>query len=201
MKKIIIALAVAFFATITGVRADTSYLLIQGPFGSGGATETFDWVVNYQPGDLTTGLDLLTAALTSDELQTSYYAGLGYLVDGFTLGGASVQPGPWDDSTDSGLVWNYYTAGANDGSWSYAANGASSTAISDGSFDGWVYGTVSYADYPVIEAADIAGDNNTPTKANFSDATVITVVPEPGSVALLALGAGGMAMLYKRRRA
>jgi hypothetical protein len=52
---------VAFFATISGVRAqtDTSYLLIQGPFGSGGSTATYKWQVKYPEGSLMTSQDLL----------------------------------------------------------------------------------------------------------------------------------------------
>ena len=63
MKKKTITLAVALFAAVAGLRADTSHLLIQGPFGAGGTEATFKWQVNYGAGVLLNGQDLLFPAL------------------------------------------------------------------------------------------------------------------------------------------
>jgi len=207
MKKHIIALAVALLATLTGVRADTSYLLIQGPFGTAGATETFDWAVNYQPGQLLTGFDLLTAALTSNQFQYTAYS-FGDEVDGFTLGGTSVQNGSWTtnpDGSGSGLSWTYYTAGAADGAWAIGEDGASATDLSNGSYDGWVYGLNAYdADYnpTATPAIDNGTGANAPLTTDFSGATAVhyVAVPEPTSTALAFIGACGVLALYRRRR-
>lgn len=59
------------------LRADTSYLLIQGDFGSGGTEENFKWQVNYQTGALSTSQDLLNAVFGQPVLIGSYTDGLG----------------------------------------------------------------------------------------------------------------------------
>jgi len=212
MKKLIITLAVGLFAAFTGlttVKAATSYLLIQGPFGTDGATETFQWAVNYQPTVLANGYDLLTAALTSDQLQSGSDE-FGVFVNGFTLSGTSVQNGPWtggnpndpNDYSGSGESWTYYTAGASDGNWNQSWVGASSSPLSDGSFDGWVYGINAYDyDGDQIAIPTIAGDANAPVASNFSNATVVNAVPEPGSISMVFVGAAGMMVLLKKRRA
>jgi hypothetical protein len=195
MKKTIITLTVACFAAFTGLRADTSYLLIQGPFGSGGAVETFKWQVNYQAGQLTKGFDLLTAALNPEQLQYSTYP-FGNLVDGFTLNGTSVS------NNYPAAMWIYYSADATGQPWTYSDSGAALRNLVNGSFDGWVFGfsTFDPDTFALISADPIVGGTNTPTLANFSTATVVGV-PEPGSASLLLIGAGAMLSFLKRRRA
>ena len=205
MKKNLVALAVTSLAYLFALKAqaDTSYLLIQGPFGPGGTTETFKWAENYTPGaanTVTNGFDLLSNALTSDELQYTAYS-FGNFVNGFTLSGSAVA-NSFDDNTNSGLEWNYYTAGPTDGQWTYSANaGPSSSPVSDGSFDGWVYGTLVYdSNYNVTTVASIDGSDNAPTSADFSGATIVSV-PEPSSVGLVLLGAAGAVAVSRRKRA
>ena len=235
MKKLVVMLTVAFFATITGLRAqtDTSYLLIQGPFGTNGATETFDWQVNYQAGTLVTGQDLLTAVLGSPSLTGNYSDSWGDTYNYWTSGNSATGAGYVDFSGDGlGLfltsvtlnsttvnqdpswdpAWNYYAAEPTDGAWSFSEVGMQDRDLTNGSFDAWVFGANGDNGESVatIDNGTVGGTNddqsassgvNAPLTANFAGATVITVVPEPGSVALLLCGAGGMMMLYKKRRA
>jgi hypothetical protein len=73
MKTKTIAVAAAWLFTFASLRADTSYLLIQGPFGAGGAEETFKWKVNYPSGVLQSGQDLLSAVFGSPSLSAVPY--------------------------------------------------------------------------------------------------------------------------------
>ena len=222
MKKLF-AITAAFAVTAAScLRADTSYLLFQGPFGPGSAEATFKWQVNYQPGVLVSGQNLLTAvfgAPTSNGTYTdgfattyNYYSsgnstkGAGYIDFGLTsqltspflvsvtLGSTTVVQAP-----DYSTGWNYYVAGGggahaypNAGVWSYSDDGSTTRTLANGSYDAWVFGNT-------FPAAAING--SLPTGPNFSGATAINVVPEPASAALLLLGAGGLLAMSKRRRA
>ena len=78
MKKKTITLAVALFAAAAGLRADTSYLLIQGPFGAGSTEATFKWQVNYGAGLLVNGQGLLNTVFgTPAQHADALAAGLG----------------------------------------------------------------------------------------------------------------------------
>lgn len=131
MKKTLLLLA-AFLAAFSHLRADTSYLLIQGPFGAGDTTQTYLWKVLYAPGSLTTSQDLLDAVF-GPKVDTGtthldaygtprpfyyggnatlgvgydYYASFGaYLIESFTIGGTLVvQDG------DQNPAWSNYVAG------------------------------------------------------------------------------------------
>jgi hypothetical protein len=213
MKKLLLAAATSIFLSHLS-HADTSYLLIQGPFGASDAVETFEWKVLYPHGSLNTGLDLLNAVFgqptdTGTQYQNTYeifsagnnVQGAHYIDFGsggsslftisYTLGGKTVEQ---DGSYSPG--WNYYVAGGSgtagnydSGAWTYSGDGLESRGLSDGSFDGWVYGNTFPAD-------TISGGTTTfaPTAANFAGATV---VPEPASLAFLSLGA---LLLIRRRR-
>ena len=94
---------------------------------------------------------------------------------------------------------NYYLAGGgglhsypNSGAWSYSDDGSTTRTLANGSYDAWVFGNT----FPPV-----AINGNLPTVPKFSGATVVNVVPEPTSVALLLLGAGGLLAFSKRRRA
>ena len=176
-------------AFLSVLHADTSYLLVQGPFGSGGSELTYKWQVNYPTGYLVTGQDLLDAVfgtpVADGQVQNDpVFGGLSYFTSGTsTLGAGYVSFGPSDylalsftvhsitvdtnDSTStttpppdgaSTVGWNYYVAGgtgesaiftsgsysygayANTGAWVLANDGADTRYLSNGSFDGWVYG-------------------------------------------------------------
>lgn len=220
MKKLLFIAATTVFFTRLAC-ADSSYLLIQGPFGAGSTTETFEWKVNYAHGSLTTGMDLLNAVFgtptdtgtlyqstyeifsAGNNIQGAQYIdfnltpgdpGTSLFTISYTLGGTTVQQ---TDAFDPS--WNYYVAGGagsgnggpySSASWTYANDGINSRTLSDGSFDGWVFGDPSV---PV----SIAGF--TPTTGDFSGATVVNfgVVPEPTSLAFLSVGA---LLLIRRRR-
>jgi hypothetical protein len=230
------------------VSGTTSYLLVQGPFGASNAEETFKWEVNYQAGDLQTGQNLLNVVfgvpIFSGSDYTDLYGdtypywtsgnstqGAGYiyypqfgqfLLASITLDSVTVLQDP---SYSPG--WNYYVAGggsnygdgyANNGSWTYSADGLGSRSLTPpdaasdgssqpGSFDGWVFGDTDYGATSTIDNGTVGGTNddgsassgiNAPFVANFADATLIDV-PEPGSAVLLILGAGGMLLLCKRQ--
>jgi hypothetical protein len=240
MKKTIIALAVAYMATLTGLRADTSYLLIQGPFGAGGGTDTFEWQVNYQAGALLTGQALLNSIFGQPALNGTYSDGFGGTYNYYAAGNGTQGAGYIDFGSNPGQLtepfltsvtlnsttvaqdpsyspgWNYYVAGGgpdngagySDGAWTYSNDGEMGRTLANGSFDAWVFG----ATYPAatIDDGTVGGINddgsastgvNAPTVADFAGATVIEVVPEPGSAALLIVGAAGLFKLYPRRRA
>lgn len=151
------AILIAFLAAsgLLAARADTSYLLIQGPFGSGSTTQTYKWQVNYTPGELSTGFDLLnavfgtpvltgsytdaysdnypeyTSSKDGNSVQYYYYTSSsfsGYSPISFTLGGTYVLQDP---TYDPG--WGYYVAGGT-GTYSGTSyqNNGSWTFSSDG---------------------------------------------------------------------
>jgi hypothetical protein len=227
MKKLL--LLAAFCAAFSAVHADTSYLLIQGPFGLSAAVQTHLWKVLYEPGSLSTSQDLLDAVfgLKSDTGTTHldaygtprpYYTagnatlGVGYqyyasfsafLIESFAIGGTyAVQDG------DGTPAWSSYVAGGTgqyatpsyepgaypQGSWAFSNDGLATRGLSNGSFDGWVFG----AAFPE-PSAEIAGGSDiyAPSSANFAGATVVNV-PEPGAGLLLLAGLAGFSI--RRRR-
>ena len=131
MKKSLI-LGVALFAALASVRADTSYLLIQGPFGPGNTVETFQWAFNYATGEVVTGQDMLDEVFGTPVQQAAGYtdaysatypyyvatngaasAGYitsiytpGFLAISYTLDGTTVTQDP---TYDPG--WDYYVEG------------------------------------------------------------------------------------------
>lgn len=219
MKKLLFLLATSLCLTRFAM-ADTSYLLLQGPFGDGGSLQTFQWQVNYTHGTLTTGEDLLNVVFgvpvdagtlyqstyeifsAGNNVQGAHYIDFGtggssLFTISYTMGGTTVeQSAAWDPS------WNYSVAGGaggnhggnyDSGSWIYSDDGISTRTLSDGSFDAWSFGE----NFP---AAPIVNGTTTyaPTSGNFASATVINVVPEPGSLAFLS--AGGLLLVRRRRR-
>ena len=187
-----------------------SYLMIQGPFGSGGSTQTLKWQVNYNAGTLVTGYDLLKAVFGTpvaagtydDAFFTTYnyftsgnstqgagfidFGGGSYFTESFTLGGTKVA-----QTTDYATGWNYYAAGGSyaNGTWAYSNDGITTRTLTDGSFDGWVYGNT----YP---SATITGSGTAPLASNFTSATVINLsaAPEPGRVALCGVALAALAL-------
>jgi len=220
LKKHLFSLALLVLASLARVQADTSYLLIQGPFGSGGAEQTFKWQVNYRTGQLTTGLDLLSAVFGSPSHSGSFNDDFGGTYDqwvagngtqgmslidfnnnnlsapftiSFTLASKTVVMPP-----DYSLTWSYYVAGGGSNLGNGYDNAGNWTFSQDGSLartlvDGSFDSWV-FGDF----TAAIDGAGNTPTTSNFSGATVINV-PEPTGAAMLVFGAGGLA-LFRRRR-
>lgn len=219
MKKLLFLLATSLCLTRFAM-ADTSYLLLQGPFGSGGSLETFQWKVNYTHGTLTTGQDLLNVVFGVPVDTNTLYQGTneifsaGNNVQGahyidFGSGGSSLftisytmhsttveQSAAWDPS------WNYSVAGGaggnhggsySSGSWTYSDDGITTRTLSDGSFDAWSFGENFPAD-PIVNGTTTYA----PTSGNFASAIVINVVPEPGSLAFLS--AGGLLLVRRRRR-
>jgi hypothetical protein len=96
----------------------------------------------------------------------------------------------------------YYTASATAGAWGYSDEGISSRTLSDGSYDGFVYGGSTYDSetWELTSADPILGTENTPTTANFANATQVNAVPEPGSLALVIAGAGVVLTLRRTLR-
>ena len=214
MKKLFLLLATSLCLTRFAM-ADTSYLLVQGPFGDGGSLETFEWKVNYNSGTLITGQQLLNVVFgvpvdantlyggnevftaTNNLIGAKYidFGGGSLFTISYTLGGSTVEQDP-----NFSPGWNYYVAGGSgtggsytSGSWAYSNDGLSTRTLTDGSFDAWSFGAT-YPNDPIMN-----GDTTyAPTANNFASATVINVVPEPGSLAFLA--AGGLLLVRRRRR-
>jgi len=222
MKRLL-TIAAAFFAVCAAVYADTSYLLFQGPFGSGGAEETFKFQVTYSTGSLVTGQDLLNYILgtpasngtytdaygtpypyfTSTNgangagyLDFSYGAGASLFAQSFTLNGTSVA---MDPSYDPG--WNYYVAGGSgSGNGGAYDNDGSWVFSNDGSdtrqiADGSFDGWVFGASGANGEnPAMITGDDNAPDADNFA------AVPEAESLVPVFVAMAGVWTLMRRRR-
>ena len=118
-----------------------------------------------------------------------------YLIDSFTLGTNNTTIKANTSSLDPG--WVYYVAGgsgaetyANNGTWTYSDDGATTRLLANGSYDGYAFGESFTSPF-----ATISGTN--PTTSGFTGAIVINA-PEPGRVALLAAGLG-LALLRRRR--
>jgi len=214
------ALVCAFFVPLAGLRADTSYLLIQGGFGAGGATETYKWQVDYPTGALQSGLDLLSTVFGTPSPAGTYTNAFGeiypYWVAGnSTLGAAYIDYGtdpsqltePFlvsvtvdsvtlTQATDYSPGWVYYV-GNGAGAWTVATVGVETRELSNGSYDGWVFGATNPYGSPVTF---VTGSTNTPTTANFSNAMIVDLTPEPTSAVMLVLGTGGLLGLSRRRR-
>ena len=136
--------SVLFFSILLtcqgSLHAATSYLLIQGPFGSGGATVTDEWAVKYTAGATgapISGQDLLyyvfgtpssngnytnqygtyPALTAGNATQGATYGNFGttnspsLFVTSFTLGGKQVK-----ETFNVNPSWNYYVAGGPDSS-------------------------------------------------------------------------------------
>jgi hypothetical protein len=128
--------------------ADTSYLLIQGDFGSGGTEENFKWQVNYQTGDLSTGQDLLNAVFGQPVLMGSYTDGLGDPpYDEYQAGSGSQSANYIDFGTGLGLFPISFTLGGTtilqdptySPGWIYYAAGGSGAYGPDDDGDGAEY--------------------------------------------------------------
>lgn len=227
MKKKIITLAVALFAAAAGLRADTSYLLIQGPFGPLNAELTFKWQVNYQAGLLISGQDLLNSVFGTPALNGTYTDAFSGQYDYYTAGNAVQGAGFIDFGTTPGTLTSPFlisiTLGSvtatmnpsyNPGFTYYVAGGGGALPYPNGgawtsSQDGTATRTLANGSYDGFvfgsttfnSEAQISGPTNTPAAPNFAAATMINAVPEPASAALLLLGALGLLARPKRCRA
>ncbi len=223
MKRLL-TLAAAFLACCFTAHADVSYLLIQGPFGSGDTTETFKFQVTYPNASMATGQDLLDAVLGTPVMSGSYtdaYSGMypyytstkgangagdilfseGLFTESFTLDGIKVAQ---DTSYDPG--WVYYVAG---GSGPNAdGQGMPGSYPNTGSWnfsnDGQQLRQVANGSFdgwvfgePFENPTMISGTENAPVASNFAAAPLASV-PEPDSLALLLLGGAGVFALLRR---
>ena len=205
----------AIFALATAGLGATSYLLVQGPFGSGGATQTFKWQVNYSNGQLVTGQDLLKAVfgtpVSTGTYDDAFFGTYPYLTStngSLAAGYISFSEGPFPESftingtkvaqdTDYDPFWYYQVSKGTDtsstvypsGLWTEAQAGAVSRFLTDGSFDSWTFGPfgVSVAGSDGSTGTSLVND---PVASSFSGATVINLAaaPEPGRMMLLATG-------------
>ncbi|MEI6535367.1 MAG: hypothetical protein WCN98_08520 [Verrucomicrobiaceae bacterium] len=179
-----------FLLSICGAEGAVSYLLVQGPFG-GGAVVTYKWQVEYDPGQLLSGQDLLNVIFGTPAVTGTYgisgppyltsssgSMGAGYInfgtvsvpslfVESFTVGGKTVaQP------NDYSKTWSYYEGIIYpDGNslWLYANTGPQGRLLADGSFDGFVFGADSGD--PNYTPPSITGVENIPKASNFPAAT------------------------------
>ncbi len=227
MKKKISTLAVALFAAAAGLRADTSYLLIQGPFGPLDAELTFKWQVNYPAGALVYGQDLMNAVFGAPTQNGVYMDAFANTYDYYEAGTGMQKAGYIDFGTMPGTLTSPFlvslTLGLttvtqepdyNPGFTYYVAGGGGAQAYPNGgtwssSLDGAATRTLANGSYDAFVfgptdyqmEAQISGTTNTPTATNFIAATPINAVPEPASALLFLIGAGGLLALSKRRRA
>jgi hypothetical protein len=222
MKTIISV--VALLAAVAGLRADTSYLLIQGPFGMSGSEATFKWKVHYGAGALLTGQQLLNTVFGTPAASGTYTDGFAGVYDLYRAGNSSQGAAYIDFDTTPGTLGSPFllslTLGAvtveQDPSYSpgfnyYVAGGGGGQVYPDAgawtlSIDGSATRTLANGSFDAwvfgstFPSAMINGAGNTPSVPNFSGATEITAVPEPAGLLLVLSGAGGLFALPRRRR-
>ncbi len=177
-----------------GTGADATELLIQ--FAGSEDSILYTYHFTYNPGSPLTGAGLFLALDSADTTLSLTYAGTA--TSNFYLSNLSYDSssGPTPSQEGDGYSWTYFVAGGLEqnldsnftpipgsyssvpsGSWSFASTGASNRVIQPGSWDAWVLG-------PWV-------DDGTGTFNYVYEGALPSVapVPEPASLALLALGA------------
>lgn len=221
MKKLLtlivaaLALAHTAFAVV-----DTSYLLIQGPFGISGSTKNFEWQVIYNHGSLNTSFDLVSAVFGTpvntgqqfdDGVGGSYpifsagnnvlgasfidFGGNSLFAISFTFDGVKVEQGDAYSTT-----WSLYAAGGG------GPNGVDDTGprtdYPSGAWnysnDGVQFRTLADGSFDgwVIGPFGTTITDPNPLASNFTTAQVINLVPEPSTALLLVFGG----LILRRRR-
>jgi hypothetical protein len=252
MKRQIGIIMAVWLITSAFLRADTSYLLIQGPFGSGSSELSYKWQINYPSGDLITGQDLLDSifgnpvddgdvndpvfgmdklAVSGNSTMGASYVDFGngdYLLLSVTINSVTIST---NDSTPIGtstVGWNYFVAGGsgdyavydssnglysygaypNTGSWNFSNDGTNTRFLSDGSYDGWLYGnTGSDAGGDTAGSpATVDDSTNSDDPSDFSntganDVFMVMDIPEPRVSALLGVALAGLVFWKGKARA
>jgi hypothetical protein len=220
---IILAILLAASAYL---HADTSYLLIQGPFGSGSSEETFKFTVNYAAGSLATGQDLLNdifgtpvpsgtstdptflgqpieSAGNSTMGVTYLSSSYGLLLYSFTLNGVEVDT---DDNVPTGtstLGWNYYVAGGSGSFGGDYADSGSWTLSGDGAgtrnLQNGTFDGWEFGNTGSDPGFTPVGSTATIDGADNAPTTAdFIAVPEPSPIALLVIAALPIASLRRR---
>lgn len=224
------ALCLAACAFLHSARADSSFLLIQGAFGAGGSEATFKFRIDYPPGALSTGQNLLDSVFGTPVLdgtdsangQPLYFAGtaarnvqydhfsFGDQVVAFTFNSVTIKA---NDTPASGPTqdWAYYVAGGagqfnggpySSGSWNFANDGQGTRTLATDSFDGWVFGSSGF-DSNFSSDGSVVTINGAATDNAPTDADFANafVISIPEPRGTVLL-LGGMAVLWfwKRRR-
>ena len=130
------------------------------------------YAFGYEWAESATGLEMLQDISTAGTLDcTTTDHGWGITVDTISYGGNTMGEGGWPND------WLSYWTASDGTDWAPGSTGADTRTLADGDWDGWSR-----------ETQDIWPPANEPT----------VPVPEPGTAALAALGAGILAM--RRRR-
>ncbi len=163
--RLLPALCALLFISRAG--AATSYLMIRGPFGLAGATETYQYRFDYNAGLLASGQSLLNTLFGTPVDTGTFYeftpyyvannsilgtgnsaayvnygtpSALSLFVASFTLHNTEVDPPPFDFGASFNPAWIYYTSPGSSTAWAESFVGAGDRALGDGSYDAWVYG-------------------------------------------------------------
>ncbi len=106
------------------------------------------------------------------------------------------------------LGWNFYLEGgdaADNGAWNLSEEGESSRLLSNGSYDGWVFGdTGSDPDYTYLgppAAVDDSSNSNSPSDFSnngANDFLMVIDVPEPSALMLPGLALAVIALRRKK---
>jgi len=210
------------FGSTSNVTANISYLVFDESTLSASPIKYawyYDGLINPTSGTNWSGTDLLNAVLA--DLQGSPYAlsfttGAFGLTKSFTIDSTiSVV----DPTANPGLVWTYWIKGGSEyvpygddtdftfnqpsSNWAISPNTSDTRWLTNGSYDAWTISPYSYS-YGVNSSdtyyyTDTNGISQPVTIGTYSGAAPLSI-PEPSSLALLALAAGGMFLYFRWSR-
>ncbi len=173
--------------------AATSYMMIRGPFGAAGSTETHQFRFEYTGSQVVNGLSLLSTLFgTPVDAGTLYEGNPYFTANGGILGtensaayvnygtamapylfiaslklhNVEVDPPPYDWGAPFNPAWIYYTSPNSSTAWAESWVGAAERTLTDGSFDAWVYGGFDSAGLSVSDVNTVP-----PSSASFGSLT------------------------------
>ena len=207
------------FGDTSNVTANISYLVFDESTLSASPIEYawyYDGLINPTSGTNWSGTDLLNAVLADSQgtpYALSFTTGAFGLTKSFTIGSTTSVVDP---TANPGPVWTYWMKGGSEyvpygdntdftfnqpsSDWAISPNTSDARWLTNGSYDAWTISPYSYSDgvnsSDTYYYTDTNGISQPVTIGTYGGAAPLSI-PEPTSLALLALAAGGM-FLYLR---